>query len=912
MRIYFYLPLVLILCTAKTSFSQSITGKIIDNKTNLEAAAIQLKLKPTQELVYTNATGNFYILAPSEGDYQLVAMIGNQEVLVSDVSISNENVALGTVRIDLPVIDIASTEISQLDLSDISGDEADDGFSSALSAGRDPFTNAAAYNLSNLRFRARGYYNEDQELLLNGMIMNDQDDGRVLWNAWSGLNDVFRNQTPILNLASNDYTFGGIGGGTYIDIRASHQRKQKKAVYSLSNRSYTHRAMFTYATGKKQNGWALAASLSHRFGSGYQPGTYFQGTSYFLAVDKALNHAHTLGLVVLGSPQIRGRGLATVQEVYNLTNDNYFNAAWGYQDGKVRNSREYRIHQPVILLTHDWNVNHKTTITTTLGSMQGTFASTNLDWYQAPDPRADYYRKLPSFGETDQISQSLTDYYTANPDNLLVDWERLYAANATRNYTINNVDGVEGKTVTGKLAAYTLSEDHFDSEKYSFTSVINSLLSSKFTLTGGVQVLSEIVHNYRKLDDLLGADFYINYDKFADRLLITNPNAIQNDLNHPNGVVYEGDIYGYNYDLHTNKLMSWAQLGFVGKKWDFFGAAQITHQSFYRDGKMLNGKFPDNSYGKGDVHNFLNYGLKGGVTYKISGRDYIKINGSYRTRAPFASDALLSQRTRDQIVANAVSEKITSAEASYLHLSPSLKGRITAFYTKFKDQINNITFYLDTDQTFGNLTSTGIGKQHMGIEGGFEKKLNTAFSAIIAGSVGEYIYTTRPNATLTYDNRNYSYETTLYLKNYYVTGIPQTAGTFGLSYNAPSFWFINANINYFTNHYVEMNPLRRTELAVADIHPTFQSELFNTIIQQEKLNGGYTIDLFGGKSWRLKQGQYLALNVSVGNILNNTNLKISGREQLRFDFQDKNVDKFPPRYFYAYGINYNLNISYRF
>ncbi|MEZ4910307.1 MAG: hypothetical protein R2774_05550 [Saprospiraceae bacterium] len=912
MRIYFYLPLVLLAFTTQTTFGQTITGKIIDTKTNLEAPALQLKLKPTQELIYTNATGNFEVFAPSAGNYQLVAIYGNKEVLVSEVIVQSENIALGTLRVELPAVDFASSEISQLDLSDLSGDEADDGFSSALSAGRDPFTNASAYNLSNLRFRSRGYYNEDQEVLLNGMIMNDQDDGRVLWNAWSGLNDVFRNQTPILNLASNDYTFGGIGGATNIDIRASRQRKQKKAVYSLSNRNYTHRAMFTYATGKKQNGWAFAASASHRFGSGYQPGTYFQGTSYFLAVDKALNNAHSLGLVVLGSPQIRGRGLATVQEVYNLTNDNYFNSAWGYQNGKVRNSREYRIHQPVMLLTHDWKINTKSTVSTTFGTMQGTFASTNLDWYQAPDPRADYYRKLPSFGETDEISQSLTDYYASNSDNLLVDWQRLYDANASRQYTIYDVDGIEGNNISGKLAAYTLVEDHFDSEKYSLTSVINSVLSSRYTFSGGIQALSEIVHNYRKLDDLLGADFYINYDKFADRLVITNPNAVQNDLNHPNGLVYEGDIYGYNYDLHTNKLSSWGQLAYTGKKFDYFGAAQITYQFFYRDGKMKNGKFPDNSYGKGNVHDFLNFGLKGGVSYKFSGRDYFQINASYRTRAPFATDALLSTRTRDQIVSNAESEKITSAEATYLHLSPSLKGRMTAFYTKFQDQINNITFYLDSDQTFGNLTSTGIGKQHMGVEAGFEKKLNSTFTALVAGSIGEYIYTTRPTATITYDNSNYSYETTLYLKNYYVPGIPQTAGTVGLTYNAPSFWFINVNFNYFDNHYVDMNPLRRTDLAVSDIHPTFQSEQFNAIIGQEKLDDGYTLDLFGGKSWRIKQGQFLALNVSVGNILNNTKIRIGGREQLRFDFQDKNVEKFPPRYFYAYGINYNLNISYRF
>ncbi len=910
------LHVVLIVCItillSVTSHTQSISGKIIDARTNLEVPALQLMVTPGKHIFFTNAAGNFDIPIEQNGDYQIVALLSNQVIEVAQVTIQDANIQLGTLHVALPVVDVASSEITELDLSDLSGDEADDGYSSALSAGRDPFVNAAAYNLSNLRFRPRGYFNEDQEIWLNGMAMNDQDDGRVLWNAWSGLNDVFRNQTPILNLAANDYTFGGIGGATYIDLRASHQRKQTKAVYSFSNRSYQNRLMLTYSTGKMKNGWSVAASASHRFGNGYQPGTYFQGTSYFLSVEKALTKSQSLGFIILGSPQVRGRAYATTQEVYDLTETNYFNAVWGYQNGKVRNSREYRINQPVTLITHDWAINSKTSLSTTFGTMQGTFASTNLDWFEAPDPRADYYRKLPSYAVNDDIGSSLTEYFSSNPDRLLLDWNRLYEANATRNYTIKDANGVEGNDVTGKLAAYVLEEDHFDTEKYSLSSTCNTVISPKITLIGGILALKEITHNYRKLDDLMGADFYINFDKFADRLVILDPNAKQNDLNHPNGLVYEGDIYGFNYDLHTQKIQTWAQVAYTGKVIDVFGSAQISSSSFYRDGKMKNGKFPDNSFGKGETHSFLNYGFKGGISYKLSGRAYLQLNGSYRTRPPFASDALLSTRTRDQIVENAISEKIKSAEFSYLYRSPSLKGRISAFYSQFTDQLNNLTFYLDTDQTFGNLTTTGIGKRHMGIEGGFEQKLSKTVTATIAGSIGEYIFTNRPNATITYDNSTYSYNTTIYIKNYYVPGIPQAAGTVGLGYNAPQFWFLNVNFNYFANNYVDMNLLRRTDLAVQDIHPTLQADQFQAIIGEQKLDNGYTLDLFCGKSWRLKNRHFVALNFSVGNLLNNKNIRISGREQLRFDFQDKNVEKFPPRYFYAYGINYNLNLSYRF
>lgn len=79
----------------------------------------------------------------------------------------------------------------------------------------------------------RGYTNEDSDLMINGMPMNDLDDGRILWNAWAGLNDVFRVQTDIMNLQANEFGFGGIGGIRMIDLRASDQRKQKSCIYGF-------------------------------------------------------------------------------------------------------------------------------------------------------------------------------------------------------------------------------------------------------------------------------------------------------------------------------------------------------------------------------------------------------------------------------------------------------------------------------------------------------------------------------------------------------------------------------------------------------------------------------------------------------------------------------------------------------
>ena len=56
---------------------------------------------------------------------------------------------------------------------------------------------------------------------------------------------------------------------------------------------------------------------------------------------------------------------------------------------------------------------------------------------------------------------------------------------------------------------------------------------------------------------------------------------------------------------------------------------------------------------------------------------------------------------------------------------------------------------------------------------------------------------------------------------------------------------------------------------------------------------------------------FLYLNVGVSNILDNRNFITGGYEQLRFDYETKDVDRFPSRYYYAFGRNYFINLAMR-
>jgi len=894
---------------------QTVTGKLVDPQSQTPLAGLLLVLENTALQAYTNGTGAFKFENVKAGTYNLIAKVNNQLIIVSTFSSDDKGLDLGLLNFTPPTA-IVADDISIVDVSDLAGIEAEnDNYSSALSAGRDPFVNATTFNLSAGRFRPRGYFNEDSEMFMNGMVMNDQDDGRVLWTAWNGLNDMIRSRSNLVNLNESDYTFGGIGGATFIDLRASSIRNEKKVTYALSNRTFQHRLMGSYATGMMQNGWAIAASASHSYANqGYVKGTYMQGNSYFLSVDRKLNEKHLLNFVVFGSPQKRGRSSGAIQEMYDLADDNYYNPNWGYQDGKVRNSREYIIHQPVTMLRHDWKISSRTNLMTTVGYQFGNYGSTRLDWYDAPDPRPDYYRKLPSYALDQTNKDRVTAFYKESEENRQLNWNALYEANATRDYTILNVNGIEGNNVSGKLAAYVQESENYDNKKFNFNSVLNTALSSKLSLTAGLQYLAENVRYYRRLEDLLGADFYVDFNRFALRDFPTNPNAGQNDLNRPNRLVNVGDIYGHNYNINNTRALVWGQLALKTDHFDYFAALSLARQSFYREGFTKVGLFPDNSFGKSEVQQFFNYGAKGGVTYKLNGRNYFAFNGSYRTRAPFANEAYVSPRVRDQIASNITNEKITSFDFSYLARFSKVKARVSLFYSDFKDKITNDVFYHEEFQTFVNYLTTNIDRRHMGVELGIEYNLTSKISLTGAASVGEYFHTSRPLVTISRDNsaEDFVKDRVVYIENFYVTGSPQIAGTVGVRYQSTKYWNFNLNVNGFAKNYLPFNPDRRTEEAVKDVYKYGENTLFSKIVDQEKLPDAFTVDFSVGKSYRFKDGAFLRVNLNMGNILNNTNFRTGGFEQLRYDIENKNVDKFPPRYFYAYGLNYNLNIAYVF
>lgn len=881
----------------QTPKTGKISGRVLESLTLRGLFMATVAVNGQQ--VLTDADGMFTIEGVKLGKNEIVISAPDFETRRFEVEVQAE-----TVLDDLGLKSIAyieSEKIPEINLEMIGMDDdaKSQNISGLLQSSGDVFTSFAAFSFGQAWFRTRGYDAELTPTYIGNSLVNDAETGRTLWSIWGGLNDATRNSVFADGLHTLPTSFGSIGGVSNIITRPSQQRVQTKLTYSASNRSYTHRVMFIHSTGLMNNGWAVTASGSRRWGQeGYIKGTFYDAWAYYLGLEKKFNDKHSLEFTAFASPVRRGMQGGSGQEIYDLLGTNFYSPNWGYQNGEVRNSRVRTMNQPVLILNHYWKYNRNTDITTTVSYLFGKTGTTALNWYNAADPRPDYYRNLPGWQTDTAIGALVAQAWMSDPNVSQVNWNALYQAN----YLADR---------EGKQSRYIIEDRRNDMTNLNLNTLINHRVNDNITINRGLELSDYKVSYFKTVEDLLGGSFWVDIDQFAERDFTGNDTIRQNDLNNPNRIIREGDKFGYDYDLRQQSGKIWISSLFSYSRLDFFLATQLSSTTFWREGYMRNGRHPDNSFGESARHNFIDYAFKGGATYKFTGRLYLEGNLAYMTQAPYMRNAFVSPRTRDDVSPKLVSEKIFSSELSFHVRAPMVKARVTGYHTEFKDQNQILTFYHDDYRTLVNHIMYGINTTHQGIELGGEAHIAYDIWLQAAGNFGNYRYTNRPEATIAFDNGSRPDTTELiYLKNFFVTGTPQTAAALGLKWVGPNYLFVNLNVNYFDDIYLSFNPERRTQIAIQNIGEG--DPRIAAITRQEMLSGGYTLDLSIGKSFRIMRKYFLQLNLSGNNLLDNKNISTGGYEQLRFDFEEKNVDKYPPRYFYMMGRNYFLNVAVRF
>jgi hypothetical protein len=894
-----------------------IKGVIKNPDTNLPISGVVVSIKNSSDQTTTDEQGAFVLQTKAAGKQQLEFTVTDYATLTKSLQVPmGKSIDLGIIFMTPATQDVIHEDVAQLiSESALDDDSKTQSISGLLSSRSDVFSNAMNFNLSSMFINERGYDSKWSGLYMNGVNLNDVENGRIYYgNIIGGLSDATRNKEDVTNITASSFTFGEFGGSTNIAANASAIAQGTRVSLAVGNSTYQGRLMATYATGLMKNGWAFAASVNRRFGKeGYVDGTFYDTWAYYFSAEKKFDNHHSLSFITFGAPTNRGKQSSVVEEVYNLVGTHTYNPNWGYQNGKIRNAREAQIFQPLFILNHKWDASEKLKINSSLSYRFGDNGQTYLDWYNAPDPRPDYYQKLPSNQVTPEMKAIVTNAWQTDPQVQQLDWNSLYRIN------------YQAKAA-GQQAQYIVEKDNQFIFNGALTSSFDYKINSIFKLNGGLKLSLYKACHYKTMDDLMGGTYWLDIDKYSETDASTlGTKAMQNDLNAPNvRITKKGQRFGYDYDVVQNDANAWMQISGSTRKFDFYAAGKISGTNFYRYGHMLNGRDTLTSYGLSPNYNYLTFAVKGGFTYKINGRNFLYVNGAYQTNAPTLDNLFIAPRISAKIVPDNTISKAATADITYAFRYPWLSGRITAFQSFFWNQIDRSSFYDDYQGAFVDYALYNMNTMHQGVEAGLELKVTTFLTLTGAGTIGNYIYTNRPNAIKVAENALTNGSDLIYnnirIRDFKVPTGHQTAGTVGANFFY-NYYFLNVNANYVDNGYYDFNPERRTPLATVGLTDTKDANgnvIYSAkqkaldITQQAKLKGGFTLDVSIGKSLRIAQKYQLNLNFGIDNILNNTSIQTGGYEQSRFNYTTKDPSNFPTRAYYAYGRTYSAYASFRF
>ena len=492
---------------------------------------------------------------------------------------------------------------------------------SIISSNRNVYATEVGYRFSPARFKYRAFNAKYNDIYINGNPANDAERGEFRYSFIGGLNNQTRAREATLPFEDNNYMMAGMAGSNNYNFRPSSFATGHRVSVAGANRNYNARAMYTYNTGVTPKGWAFTASLTYRWGNGlgFVEGTSYNSLSYFVGIEKILNDKHSLSLVTWGNPTERGTQAASTDEMYWIANDNQYNSAWGYQNGKKRNSRIVKDFAPAGLLTWDWKINDDTKLVTSLLGKYSMYSSSRLNYNNSTNPAPDYYSTMPSYyfnvwdpnatKDRDEIAmgnwQSAYDYLSASKENRQINWDRMYFANRMA-------------SLQGSDAMYYLQRYHDDQLSFSLSSNLKKMLSQFTTLYAGLNLSTNKGMHYQTMDDLLGATTFHNINTYVIKNYGESAVEAQYDMNNPNKAIGKGDRFGYDYNIYVNKAQVWAGLSSDLEVSHWFLNGRIGGVTMQREGNMRNGLAPNNSYGKsGTVVNKVSHSAQRGKCHPL-------------------------------------------------------------------------------------------------------------------------------------------------------------------------------------------------------------------------------------------------------------------------------------------------------
>jgi outer membrane cobalamin receptor len=825
-----FLLAVFLLAGITVSAQGTVTGTLMDTNAGMPLSGANLVETGTDNGTASDFDGNFTLkVSSNEGSvtvsyigyknrtirYTLVdgtANLGRVQV-TADANSLNEVVIQASGVVDLAQDRKTPVAVSTISAAEIQTKLGSQEFPEILNNSPSIYATKQGGGYGDARVNIRGFDTQNSAVLINGVPVNDMENGRVYWSNWAGLSDVASAIQVQRGLGSSKLTVSSVGGTINVVTRSAERNEGAFVSGSVGNDGYV-KTIASYASGLSEKGWSGSFLLSNTRGNGYVDGTRFHGQNYYAALGYKASDKSSLELTVTGSPQEhnqRSRGIE-IGEFLKYGQDGEpdikYNPEWGMLDGKEFNFRRNFYHKPVISLNWDYELSDVTKISTVAYASFGRGGGTG------------------EIGRVDGKRQFDTRLQTANG---LTDVELI------RDYNRGEPVVIDGETVereqTNGLFLNTGNGDRSSQNGISRRSSVNSHnwygvianvgteLNDNLNLDFGVDLRQYTGYHYRRVTNLLGADGYLATDNgnTPDQIFTNTYNADK-----PWWVF--GNIDDEDkIDYYNKGFVTWAgvfgQLEYTSddERYSAFVQGAASNQGFARE-EFFN-EVPTE---KTDTENLLGGNIKAGVNFNIDENHNVFGNAGYFSKQPLFDAVFIN--FGNNLNPELINEKIIGTEIGYGFRSSKFRANVNLYRTSWADRFESITQTFDIlgnnddesipeaeredDDVRGTANLQGVKQVHMGVEVDARLKITNRVGLRGMVSVGDWKYEGNVSAAFLDTDQTVIPgldEQTLYLDGVKVGDAAQFTASLGLDVEVIKGLTVDANYRRADNLYAAID-----------------------------------------------------------------------------------------------------------
>ncbi|MEM6720774.1 MAG: carboxypeptidase-like regulatory domain-containing protein [Bacteroidota bacterium] len=899
------------------AFSQgTITGKVVDEAGPLPGASVVVK--GTTNGTSADFNGDFKINVTTTTGTIEISYVGfaTKSIPFNVSGGATQNVGTITLASDnsldevviVGVVDIAKERETPVAVSTIRAQEiverlGNQELPELLNATPSVYATKSGGGFGDSRINIRGFDQVNTAVLINGVPVNDMENGRVFWSNWTGLADVASAIQVQRGLGSSKLAISSVGGTLNIVTKTTDRNESGFVSTTVGNDGYL-KTIGSYSTGRMDSGFAFTGLFSRVAGDGYIDGTEFEGYNYFVGFGWSNDkRTHDIQLTFTGAPQVHNQrttsffNAATLGQYLQYGDKYNFNN--GTLNGEEFNWRRNFYHKPVLSLNWDWEISERTKLSSVAYASWGRGGGTGdigrgrtvggSNAFASNLAFRDANTGLVKFDEITQWNAGQATSFTGTEDD---------------DIALNQVDANGNSFVQARSNGLVRRASINSHNWYGLLANLNTEINENFTFDIGFDARTYKGFHYRRLDNLLGADGYI------DNGNVNNPNIVMTNT-------YSSDfssIVNVFKDIDNEDKIDYYNIGYV--RWlGIFGQLEYrkdavsafvqfsgANQGYSREDLFL--LTPEEGQ-RTDWENILGGTIKGGLNYNIDENHNIFGNAGYYSKQPLF-DAVYLNNTND-LNEDIRNEKVFGIELGYGYQSEKLTANVNLYRTSWKDRFQTIFGEFpdpdDPGETVqGRTNVVGIEQVHMGVE------LETTYRPLdfltFRGmlSIGDWEYggTVSGPAFDTNDQNRVVGENTLFLDNVKVGNAAQT--TMRLAAIVEPVENFKVDIAWFRadNLYADV---RAQDFDTPDNRGSLQLPAYNLF------EGGMSYRWIFGK----QDSQRLNFRLNINNLFNTTYI-VESQTNIFADPGDQTFDGINTenKAFFGFGRTWNFSVRYDF